>query len=67
MEINHNEILEQKYDIASKTSFCNYSFMLGGTNNNLEEIKKTNPKNIKMEKNFKKAAVNPFVKANSGG
>ena len=41
-----HEILEQKYDIASQTSFCNYSFMLGGTNNNLEEIKKTNPKNI---------------------
>jgi dihydroorotase len=41
-----HQILEQKYDIARQTSFCNYSFMLGGTNNNLEEIKKTNPKNI---------------------
>lgn len=47
-----HEILEQKYDIASKTSFCNYSFMLGGTNNNLEEIKKTNPKNIAGVKLF---------------
>ena len=41
-----HEILEQKYQIAAQASFCNYSFMLGGTNNNLEEIKKTNPKNI---------------------
>lgn len=41
-----HEILEQKYQIASQTSFCNYSFMLGGTNNNLDEIKRTNPKNI---------------------
>jgi dihydroorotase len=41
-----HEVLEEKYVIASKTSFVNYSFMLGGTNNNLEEIKKTNPTNI---------------------
>lgn len=40
------EVLEEKYVIASKTSFANYSFMLGGTNNNLEEIKKTNPTNV---------------------
>lgn len=39
-------ILEEKYQIAANTSFANYSFMLGGTNNNLEEIKKTNPKNV---------------------
>jgi len=41
-----HQILEQKYAIANKTSFANYSFMLGGTNDNLEEIKKTNPTNI---------------------
>ncbi len=39
-------VLEEKYAIANKTAFANYSFMLGGTNNNLEEIKKTNPLNI---------------------
>lgn len=40
------EILEEKYQIASKTSYANYSFMLGGTNDNLSEILKTNPKNV---------------------
>lgn len=41
-----HDVLEEKYVIGSKTSFANYSFMLGGTNDNLEEIKKTNPTNI---------------------
>ena len=40
------ELLEEKYQIASKTSHANYSFMMGGTNDNLEEILKTNPKNV---------------------
>ncbi|WDF63094.1 dihydroorotase [Flavobacterium sp. KACC 22763] len=40
------EILEDKYQIASKKSFANYSFMMGATNDNLEEVLKTNPKNV---------------------
>jgi dihydroorotase len=40
------ELLEQKYQIASETSFANYSFMMGGTNDNLEEVLKTNPRNV---------------------
>lgn len=40
------ELLEQKYEIASQSSYANYSFMMGGTNDNLEEILKTNPKNV---------------------
>ena len=40
------ELLEQKYEIASQTSFANYSFMMGGTNDNLEEVLKTNPTNV---------------------
>ena len=40
------ELLEDKYVIASQTSHANYSFMMGGTNDNLEEILKTNPKNV---------------------
>ncbi|MDQ6529016.1 dihydroorotase [Flavobacterium sp. LHD-85] len=40
------EILEDKYQIASKSSFANYSFMMGATNDNLEEVLKTNPKNV---------------------
>lgn len=40
------ELLEDKYKRAAETSYANYSFMMGGTNDNLEEILKTNPKNV---------------------
>jgi dihydroorotase len=40
------EILEDKYQIAKVKSFANYSFMMGATNDNLEEVLKTNPKNV---------------------
>ena len=40
------EILEEKYKIAAEKSYANYSFMMGGTNDNLEEVLKTNPKNV---------------------
>jgi dihydroorotase len=40
------EILEQKYELAAQKSYANYSFMMGGTNENLEEILKTNPRNV---------------------
>ncbi|WP_092848249.1 dihydroorotase [Algibacter pectinivorans] len=34
------EKLEAKFDVAAKTSSANYSFMFGGTNDNLDEILK---------------------------
>ncbi|GFD71604.1 dihydroorotase [Tenacibaculum sp. KUL113] len=40
------ELLADKFEIASKTSYANYSFMFGGTNDNLEELLKTNPKDV---------------------
>ena len=40
------ELLEEKFEIAQKTSLANYSFMFGGTNDNLEELLRTNPKNV---------------------
>ncbi len=40
------KLLEKKFEIASKTSYANYSFMFGGTNDNLEELLKINPKNV---------------------
>lgn len=40
------ELLEDKYKIASEKSFANYSFLMGGTNDNLEEVLKTNPRNV---------------------
>ncbi|MBP0612200.1 dihydroorotase [Chryseobacterium sp. cx-311] len=40
------ELLEDKYQIATQKSFANYSFMMGGTNDNLDEVLKTNPRNV---------------------
>lgn len=40
------ELLEEKFDIAAKTSYANYSFMFGGTNDNLDEILKVDPKKV---------------------
>ena len=40
------EKLEEKFDVASKTSYANYSFMFGGTNDNLDEILKVDPKTV---------------------
>jgi len=46
------ELLEDKYEIASKTSIANYSFFMGASNDNLEEVLKTNPKNVGAIKIF---------------
>lgn len=40
------EILADKYEIAAGKSFANYGFMFGATNDNLDEVLKTNPKNV---------------------
>ncbi|MFI5185709.1 MAG: dihydroorotase [Chitinophagales bacterium] len=38
------ELLEDKYQIASKTSLANYSFYMGTSNDNADEVLKTNEK-----------------------
>ncbi|MDC1107042.1 dihydroorotase [Prolixibacteraceae bacterium] len=38
--------LEEKYDIAEKNSLVNYSFYLGATNTNIDEVVKIDKKNI---------------------
>ncbi|MDT0559669.1 dihydroorotase [Ichthyenterobacterium sp. W332] len=40
------EELNKKFDRALETSYANYSFMFGGTNDNLDEILKVNPKDV---------------------
>ncbi len=40
------ELLEQRYEIASKKSVANYSFYMGVSNDNADEVLKTNPNNI---------------------
>ena len=36
------ELLEQKYDLAAEKSLVNYSFYMGATNDNIDELKKIN-------------------------
>ncbi len=50
--------LERKFEIAEKKSYANFSFMFGGTNDNLEEIKK-------LDKN-KVAALKLFLGSSTG-
>ena len=52
------ELLEDKYKIAAEKSFANYSFSMGGTNDNLDEVLKTNPRNV--------AAVKLFLGSSTG-
>ena len=52
------KLLEDKFTIAKNTSYANYSFMFGGTNDNLEELLKTNPKNV--------AAIKLFLGSSTG-
>ena len=40
------ELIEKKFDIAARTSHANYSFMFGGTNDNLDEILRVDPKSV---------------------
>ena len=39
-------LLEMKYEIAAKNSLANYSFYFGASNNNLEEVLKTDKKKV---------------------
>ncbi|AOW21030.1 dihydroorotase [Urechidicola croceus] len=52
------ELLENKFKIAAKSSYANYSFMFGGTNDNLEELLKTDPKTV--------AAIKLFLGSSTG-
>ncbi|HEY2582126.1 MAG TPA: dihydroorotase [Mucilaginibacter sp.] len=40
------QLLEDKYGIASKTSLANYSFFMGASNDNLNEVLKTDTRNV---------------------
>jgi dihydroorotase len=39
-------LLAEKYQIGAASSLANYSFFMGATNDNLEEVLRTNPKNV---------------------
>ena len=40
------KLLEEKYQRASEVSLANYSFFMGASNDNIEEVLKTNPENV---------------------
>jgi len=46
------QILEEKYALAAQKSMANYSFLMGVTNDNIEELKKVNPRNVAGLKMF---------------
>jgi len=46
------DLLEQKYNIASEKSFANYSFLMGVTNDNIDELMRVNPRNVAGLKMF---------------
>jgi len=50
--------LKEKFELADGRAFANYSFMFGGTNDNLEELIKTDPKNV--------AAIKLFLGSSTG-
>lgn len=46
------ELLEDKYEIGAKDSLANYSFFMGASNENLDEVLKTDPKTVPGVKVF---------------
>ena len=40
------ELLEDKYLIGARNAYCNYSFFMGASNDNLEEVLKTDPRTV---------------------
>lgn len=40
------ELLADKYELGAQKSLANYSFFMGATNDNLDEVLKTDPKNV---------------------
>ncbi len=40
------ELLQAKYDIGANTALANYSFFMGASNDNVEEVLKTDPKTV---------------------
>lgn len=40
------ELLEEKYQIGARTSLANYSFYMGATNDNFEEVARTDPHRV---------------------
>ncbi|MBE0639276.1 MAG: dihydroorotase, partial [Bacteroidales bacterium] len=60
------ELLEEKYQIASEKSLANYSFYMGASNDNLAEIVKTDPRKVCGVKVFMGASTGNMLVDNRG-
>src|SRR5882757_731002 len=56
-----HQLLEDKYRIAAQTSLANYSFYMGTSNDNIEEVLKTNAKKNEV------CGVKIFMGSSTGG
>ena len=56
------ELLEDKYLIGAKDSLANYSFFMGASNENLEEVLKTDPKRVAGVKIFMGSSTGNMLK-----
>ena len=55
------DLLEEKYDAAAEKSIANYSFYIGTTNSNLDEILKVDPKKVCGTKIFMGSSTGDMV------
>ena len=60
------ELLEQKYEIAANNSLANYSFFMGASNDNLDEVLKTDVKNVCGIKVFMGSSTGNMLVDNPG-
>jgi dihydroorotase len=58
--------LEEKYQIAARTSLANYSFYMGATNDNLEEVLRTDPERVCGVKIFMGSSTGDMLVDNPG-
>ncbi len=59
-------LLEQKYEIASRTSLANYSFFMGASNDNYDEAMRTDLKNVCGLKIFMGSSTGNMLVDNPG-
>lgn len=59
------QLLQDKYDIAAEKSMANYSFYMGASNDNLDEVLKTNPKDVCGVKVFMGSSTGNMLVNNS--
>ncbi len=60
------QLLQDKYDIASQSSLANYSFFMGASNDNLDEVLKTGTSNVCGIKVFMGSSTGNMLVDNPG-